>query len=70
MMNNEPKLKLQTQATACMTSFVRGLIDEDSAEDSETQQKNKKVLLPYADAILDSIANLLTKSIDENYQPL
>lgn len=42
-----------------MTSFVRGLIDEECAEDSETQQKNKKVLLPYADVILDSIANLL-----------
>lgn len=49
MMNEEPKLKLQTQATACMTSFVKGLIDDEVAEDSEVQQKNKKVLIPYAE---------------------
>ena len=70
MMNSEPKLKLQTQATACMTSFVKGLIDDEVAEDSETQQKNKKVLLPYTEQILDSIGMLLQKSIDEKYQPL
>lgn len=50
-----------------MTSFVKGLIDNEVAEDSETQQKNKKVLLPYADQILDSIGKLLQKSIDEKY---
>lgn len=32
----ETHLKLQTQVMACLTSFVRGLIDEESAEDSET----------------------------------
>ena len=37
MMNNEPHIKLQTQTVACMTSFVKGLIDEEAAEDSESQ---------------------------------
>lgn len=49
LMNTEPKLKLQTQAVACMTSFVKGLIDDEAAEDSEVQTKNKNVLLPYTD---------------------
>jgi hypothetical protein len=41
MMNDETHLKMQTQATAAMTSMVRGLIDEESAEDSEVNIKNK-----------------------------
>lgn len=59
MMNSEQKLKLQTQAAACMTSFVKGLLDDEVAEDSETQIKNKNILLPYAEPILDSIGILL-----------
>lgn len=70
MMNLEPQLKLQTQTVACMTSFVKGLIDDEAAEDSEVQQKNKSVLLPYTDQILESIGVLLQKSIDTKYQPL
>ena len=49
MMNEEPKLKLKTQAIACMTSFIKGLIDDEAAEDSEVQQNNKKIIIPYTD---------------------
>jgi hypothetical protein len=35
-----------------MTSFIKGLIDEDSAEDSEVNKTNKKILLPYAESIV------------------
>ena len=49
MMNTETKLKMQTQATACMTSLIRGLIDEESADDSEVNLANKSILIPYAE---------------------
>lgn len=58
MMTTEERLKLQTQAVACMTSFIKGLIDEEEAEDSEVSKRNQKVLLPYADQIVHSISVL------------
>jgi hypothetical protein len=58
LMTEETHLKMQTQAAACMTSFIRGLIDEESAEDSEINQANKAVLLPYAEDIVQSISTL------------
>jgi hypothetical protein len=70
MMNTETHLKMQTQATAAMTSLIRGLIDEESAEDSEVNTTNKKLLLPYADAVVNSISNLFQVSIDQKYSPL
>jgi hypothetical protein len=70
MMNTETKLKMQTQATACMTSLIRGLIDEESAEDSEVNTANKKILVPYAEEIVNSISTLFQLSIDTKYQPL
>ena len=70
MMNTETKLKMQTQACACMTSLIRGLIDEESAEDSEINTSNKKILVPYAEGIVKSISALFQKSIDSKYQPL
>jgi hypothetical protein len=53
-----------------MTSMIRGLIDEESAEDSEINIANKKLLVPYAEGIVESISNLFAKSITENYGPL
>jgi hypothetical protein len=41
-----------------MTSLIRGLIDEESAEDSEVNVTNKKLLVPYADALVHSISSL------------
>ena len=35
-----------------MTSFVKGLIDEETAEDSEINQNNKALLMPYSDQIV------------------
>jgi hypothetical protein len=32
-----------------MTSMIRGLIDEETAEDSEINIKNKKILVPYSE---------------------
>ena len=70
MMNEETHLKMQFQATAAMTSLIRGLIDEESAEDSEVNVTNKKLLVPYADALVHSISSLFQKSIETNYAPL
>lgn len=53
-----------------MTSFIRGLIDEDTAEDSEVNQANKAILIPYADDIVNSISALFEKAIESKYQPL
>jgi len=50
---------MQTQATAAMTSMIKGLIDEESAEDSEVNLANKKLLTQYGDAIVNSISPLL-----------
>ena len=63
MMNEEQYLKMQYQATACMTSMIRGLVDEESAEDSEVNVSNKKLLVPYSDDLVSAISNLFGKSI-------
>lgn len=60
-------MKVQTQAVAAMTAFIKGLED---AEDEEQAQKNKEVLLPYADELVNTIGTLLGKSVSENYRPL
>ena len=53
-----------------MTSMIRGLIDEETAEDSEVNVRNKKLLVPYADGLVSSISALFQKSIEQNYQAL
>lgn len=63
-MNKEAHIKLQYQATACMTSLIRGLIDEETAEDSEINTKNKNLLIPYSNDIVDSISLLFQKALD------
>ena len=69
-MNEETHIKLQYQATACMTSMIRGLIDEDSAEDSEINVANKKLLMPFSNDLVTSISGLFQKALDQKYQPL
>lgn len=69
-MREETHLKMQTQAVCVLTSFIKGLIDEESAEDSEQNVKNKKVLLPYVDQIVECIGLLFSKSIDLKYRAL
>ena len=46
-----------------MTSMIRGLVDEESAEDSEINVNNKKLLVPYSDNLVAAISNLFGKSI-------
>jgi len=41
-----------------MTSMIRGLIDEKTPEDSEINVNNKKLLVPYADSLVNSISLL------------
>ena len=53
-----------------MTSLIRGLIDEETADDSEVNTECKKLLIPYADEIVKSISNLFQISIDQKYSPL
>jgi hypothetical protein len=46
-----------------MTSLIRGLIEEEEPEDSETNVKNKKMLVPYSNDIVASISSLFQKAI-------
>ena len=57
--NGETHVKLQTQVMACLTSFVRGLIDEESAEDSEANLANRKLLEPYANDLATGVSSYL-----------
>lgn len=70
LMKEESHLKMQTQAVCVLTAFISGLIDQESAEDSEQNEKNKKVLLPYVDQLVECIGMLFSKSIEQNYRPL
>ena len=48
-----------------MTSFIRGFLEDFEEEEEGTG--NKKLLLPYADQIVESIAALFEKSVKEKY---
>ena len=71
-MQDEPYIKLKTQATSCMVNFVRGLIDEEAFfdEQSETQKEYALILAPYSGAMVDTISGLFQLSLDQNYAPL
>lgn len=69
-MAKETELKMQTQATAAMTSMIRGLIDEETAEDSEINVANKKLLEPYSDKIVQALQGLFQRALEAKYSPL
>jgi len=71
MMNEEEHLKMKQQATACMTSLIRGLLDEaDEEGDDDSNTKNKKLLEQFSESIVESISRLLELSLEKKYQPL
>lgn len=41
-----------------MTSMIKGMLNEDEADDSEANSKSKEILVPYADNIVNSISTL------------
>lgn len=67
LMGKETELKMQTQATAAMTSMIRGLIDEETAEDSEINVANKKLLTPYSDTIVQRLQGLFNTALSTKY---
>ena len=67
MMNEDSHLKMQTQSVAAMSAFFKGL---QEADDDEQAEKNKNVLLPYADDLVVAIGTLFGKAIEQNYRPL
>ena len=69
-MGKETELKMQTQATAAMTSMIRGLIDEETAEDSEVNVANKKLLDPYSADIVKALQGLFNTALTAKYSPL
>ena len=67
LMGKETELKMQTQATAAMTSMIRGLIDEETAEDSEVNVANKKLLSPYSETIVQRLQGLFNTALSSKY---
>ena len=63
MMREEKHIKMQSQATACLTSFIRGLIELEEDKDGPTNTANKKLISPYAPDLVSAISTLLEKSI-------
>jgi len=65
MMREETHLKLQTQATAVLTSFISGLLEQQ--DDDENLEKNKEILVPYSTDIVQTISGLFQVAIDKKY---
>jgi hypothetical protein len=64
----EPLIKMQTQATATVLSFVTGLLNED--DEAEEEVDAKEILAPYSKQLLQALVALLQKGIQQNYEPL
>jgi hypothetical protein len=58
---------MQTQVTATMTSMIRGLIDEETAEVSEVDVANKKLLSPYPETIVQRLQGLFNTALSSKY---
>ena len=60
MMQSEEMIKLRTQATSVMVSFVKGLIDDEKEEQANgiKASKNSKILLSYANDMVEAINGL------------
>jgi len=67
-MLTEPLIKIQTQATATVLSFVTGLLNED--DEAEEEVDAKEILAPYSKQLLQALVALLQKGIQQNYEPL
>lgn len=57
LMLDEPLIKMQTQATSTVASFVRGLLDADEDDDSPVDAKD--ILFPYCKQLLQVLVILL-----------
>ncbi len=70
LMVEEPTLKMQTQATRAVLSFCEGLtsFDEEDAEDSKVSGQD--IRKQYASQTLQSLVDILNKSINQNHEPL
>lgn len=60
-MLTEPLIKMQTQATATVLSFVTGLLNEDDEVEEEVDAK--EILAPYSKQLLQALVALLQKGI-------
>lgn len=61
LMLTEPLIKMQTQATATVLSFVAGLLNED--EEREEDVDTKDILAPYCKQLLQALVTLLQRGI-------
>lgn len=67
MMNSEELIKMQTQATSATFNFTKGYLTQ---EDDDEEQQTSKVMALYSKDLLVSLAALLQKGIQKNYEPL
>lgn len=63
---------MKSQATSCMVSFVRGLINEDEETEYEEEKKKEysQILVPYVPKLVETISALFSISLVRNYAPL
>jgi hypothetical protein len=69
MMTKETLIKIQTHAVSTTINFTQGLINEEEGEKEETN-KNTKIMNTYAQSLFTTLANLLKKAMQDNYEPL
>jgi hypothetical protein len=60
-MLSEPLIKMQTQATATVLSFVTGLLSE--GEEAQDDVDAKEIMAPYCKQLLQTLVALLQKAI-------
>lgn len=72
LMEKEEYMKMKSQATSCMVSFVRGLINEDEETEYEEEKKKEysQILVPYVPKLVETISALFSISLVRNYAPL
>ena len=70
LMVEEPNLKMQTQATRSVLAFCAGLLNFDEDDEESAKVTGKEIMSQYATAMLESLVNILNKSISESHEPL
>ena len=70
LMVEEPALKMQTQATRAVLAFCSGLTSFDEEDEEESKVSGQDIMKQYATQTLQSLVDILNKSISENHEPL
>ena len=70
LMVEEPTLKMQTQATRSVHSFVQGLLNFDEEDEEAINVNGKEIMSNYSSQTLEALVIILQRSISANHEPL